>query len=63
MIIDHRDGSSDVRFIAHGEVRVIVRMIEGREVIFNDHGPGDYFGELSAIDGKDRSVNVTALKQ
>lgn len=61
MIIDRKDESSDVRFIALGEVRVVVRMVEGREVIFNDHGTGDYFGELAAIDGKYRSANVTAL--
>ena len=27
MIIDHKDTSNDVRFISHGEVRVVVRML------------------------------------
>ena len=61
LIIDHNDQSNDVRFICHGEVRVVVRMQEGREVIFNDHGPDQYFGELAAIDSGARSANVTAL--
>ena len=61
MIIDHLEPSHDVRFIASGSVRIVVRMVEGREVIFNDFGPGQYFGELSAIDGGNRSANVTAL--
>jgi len=61
MIIDHNDDSHEVRLIQSGEVRVVVRMQEGREVIFNDHGPDMYFGEISAIDGGGRSANVTAL--
>ena len=61
MIIDHNDDSNEVRLIQSGEVRVVVRMLEGREVILNDHGPGTFFGELAAIDGQARSANVTAL--
>ena len=60
LIIDHMEQSTDVRFIASGSVRIVVRMMEGREVIFNDFGPGQFFGELSAIDGGHRSANVSA---
>jgi CRP-like cAMP-binding protein len=61
LLVDHCDESSDVRFILSGTVRVIVRVSEGRKVILNDAGPGDFFGELSAIDGHSRSANVTAI--
>lgn len=61
MIIDHNESSNDVRFIASGSVRIVVRMIEGREVIFNDFESGQFFGELSAIDNGRRSANVTAV--
>ena len=60
LIIDHHESSVDVRFISQGSVRIVVRMMEGREVILNDFGPGQYFGELAAIDGGLRSANVTA---
>ena len=50
MIIDHHENSNDVRFIVNGTVRIVVRMVEGREVIFNDYEAGDFFGELAAID-------------
>lgn len=60
MIIDQMETSRDVRFIISGTVRIVARMVEGREVIFNDFGPGQFFGELSAIDGGLRSANVTA---
>ncbi len=61
LIIDHNDQSNDVRFILTGLVRIIIRVAAGREVILNDAKAGDFFGELSAIDGSTRSANVTAI--
>ncbi len=61
MILDHEETSNDVRFIAAGFVRIVARVAEGREVIFNDFDAGRFFGELSAIDNGIRSANVTAL--
>ena len=60
-IIDHQEMSKEIRFIIHGEVRALVRMVEGREVILNEHGTGDYFGHLAAIDDGPRSASVVAL--
>ena len=59
-IVDHMDTSTDVRFVVSGDVRIVMRVSEGREYILNDGGPGDFFGELSAIDGGGRSANVVA---
>lgn len=61
LVIDHNDKSSEVRFILSGNVRIIIRVSAGKEVILNDAGAGDYFGEIAAIDGLERSANVTAL--
>ena len=61
LIIDHHENSTDIRFIAHGNVRIVIRMVEGREVILNDYRDGQFFGELAAIDGGLRSANVTAI--
>lgn len=63
MILDFEDSSSDVLFILSGKVRVLYRSVLGREVILADLNDGDFFGELSAIDGKGRSANVTALQR
>ncbi len=60
MIIDHHETSNDVRFIISGSVRIVVRMLGGREVILGDFVEGEFFGELAAIDGGNRSANVTA---
>ena len=63
LILDFEDQSSDVLFIVSGKVRILFRFATGREVIIADLAEGEFFGELSAIDGKGRSANVTALQK
>ncbi|MCU0885550.1 MAG: Crp/Fnr family transcriptional regulator [Beijerinckiaceae bacterium] len=62
-IIDFEDMSSDVYFLDSGHVRIQIRTSGGRELILADLRGGEFFGELSAIDGTPRSANVTALTQ
>jgi CRP-like cAMP-binding protein len=40
---------------------VLIRTPAGKEIILAEMRPGQFFGELSAIDGVQRSANVTAL--
>ena len=61
VVVDFEDTSNDVYFLITGEVRILVRTPGGKEVILTDMHSGQYFGELSAIDGTPRSANVTAL--
>ncbi len=61
LILDYEDSSTDVYFIVHGEVRVLIRTASGREMILGDLEAGRFFGEMAAIDGMRRSANVTAL--
>jgi CRP/FNR family transcriptional regulator, cyclic AMP receptor protein len=61
LIIDFDDLSSDVYFLLTGKVRILYRAGTGKEVILGELGAGEFFGELSAIDGRPRSANVTAL--
>lgn len=60
-IIRHQDGSDDVVFIVSGRARVNIYSSNGRVVTFRDLGPGEFVGELSAIDGKERSASIEAL--
>jgi CRP-like cAMP-binding protein len=62
VIVDHHEGSTDVFFIASGQVRAKIYSLSGREVTFRDIGAGDIFGELAAIDGEPRSAAVVATK-
>lgn len=51
----------DVFLVVGGELRVNIYSASGRQVAFRDLGAGDTVGEIAAIDGGPRSVDVTAL--
>ncbi len=57
-IMERDDGSDDVYFIVAGTVRVMNYLGDEREVALADLGPGDQFGELSAVDSLARSARV-----
>lgn len=60
-IIDYQDDSADLFIVSQGHVRVRIRMISGKEVLLRDIRDGEYFGELAAIDGKQRSAGIVAV--
>jgi CRP/FNR family transcriptional regulator, cyclic AMP receptor protein len=62
-IVDKDSLASDVYFIVRGRARVVNYSVSGREITFADLEEGDYFGELSAIDGKPRSAGVMAVEE
>ncbi len=62
-IIAQSDPNRDVFFITAGTVRVILYSPAGKQVNLRDLGPGETFGELSAIDGEPRSADVSALSE
>src|SRR5262245_46412071 len=53
----------DVYFVIAGLVRVGARGGRGRQIIFTDLGPGNFFGAHSAIDGKPRIADVVAVRE
>lgn len=57
-----QDQTTDVYFIVSGLVRVTMFSVTGKEVAFRDMGPGEFFGDLSAIDGMPRSSSVVTLQ-
>ena len=61
LVVDFEDPSDDLFLIISGNVRVILRISTGREVILGEFSDGEFFGELSAVDGETRSANVTAM--
>jgi CRP/FNR family transcriptional regulator, cyclic AMP receptor protein len=63
MLIEHKDTSQDVFFISFGRARATHYAASGREISFRDLGPGEMFGEISAIDGLPRSVTVMTLTE
>lgn len=60
-IVGVKEPGTDVYFIAAGRVRVVIPSVKGKDTIFRDIDAGDFFGELAAIDGKERSASIVAL--
>lgn len=59
-MIDRETQSEDVFFVISGTARVVNYSAGGREVSFDDIGPGGVFGELAALDNRPRSASVVA---
>ena len=58
-----REGETGDLFyiITEGEVRVIIRDADGKDVVLNDLGPGGFFGELSMLTKEPRSARILAI--
>ena len=50
-------------FIIHGSVKITRSSKEGREVILAILTAGEFFGEMSLLDGETRSANVLTLEE
>jgi CRP/FNR family cyclic AMP-dependent transcriptional regulator len=61
-VLVHEGDQSDAFYILlSGRVKVYGAADDGREVIYNTLGPGEYFGEMS-LDGGPRSASVASLE-
>jgi CRP-like cAMP-binding protein len=61
-IIPYMSENDEVYFIASGGVRVTIFSFSGKEISYQELGPGEMFGELSAIDQAPRAANVIAME-
>lgn len=61
MLFMEGDESNQLFIIERGKVKVFVTSADGKQVILNFMGPGEYFGELALIDGKPRSASVVTV--
>jgi len=61
-ILDRSSDDRDVFFVASGSVRAVDFSPSGREVVYAVIPAGGHFGELSAIDGAERSASVVAIE-
>ena len=48
--------------IMQGRVKISTMSAEGKEIVLNILGPGELFGEIALIDGKDRSADATVME-
>jgi len=61
VIINEGDRGDTLFVILSGRVKVYVSDDDGREMILDMHGAGDYVGEMS-LDGRPRSASVMTLE-
>ena len=59
-----RDDQGDALYIIeNGRVKVTLENSSGREVILSIFRAGDFFGEMSLLDGQPRSASVIAIEE
>ena len=61
-VVEARQQGDEFFIMRRGRVKVSLIRDDGREIILSFLERGDAFGELSLLDGKPRSANVTALR-
>jgi CRP/FNR family cyclic AMP-dependent transcriptional regulator len=48
--------------VLSGSILIVVDSAEGKELVLNKHGAGDFFGEVSLLDGEGRSATAVAYE-
>src|SRR5206468_1554504 len=54
------DPGNSMMAVLAGRVVISSLSIDGREVVLNIIGPGEIFGEIALLDGKERTADATA---
>ncbi|WP_158595899.1 Crp/Fnr family transcriptional regulator [Oleomonas cavernae] len=63
VVFDRQSDCRGVYLVVEGEVDVVNYSNQGREIAYARVRAGEFFGELSAIDGEPRSANIVAQTQ
>lgn len=62
VILNEGDRSDSFYLIDSGKVKVLLEDDQGKEVVLNVLGAGEYFGEMALIDDEARSATVIAME-
>lgn len=63
ILISEGDTTDSLYVVLEGKVKVFASDHQGKEVILNILGPGEYFGELALLDDQPRSASVKTMVQ
>jgi CRP/FNR family cyclic AMP-dependent transcriptional regulator len=58
IVINEGDVGDSMYVVLSGQLKVFLSDDEGKEIVINMMGPGEYFGELSLFDDSQRSASV-----
>jgi len=62
MIMAAGDPTDSLYIVLSGRLKVMMSDADGKEVILNILGPGEFFGEMGLIDDAPRSASVVAIE-
>jgi CRP/FNR family cyclic AMP-dependent transcriptional regulator len=62
IIVQEDDEGDSLMIILSGRVKVVLNSEEGKEIILSILRDGDFFGEMSLLDGEPRSATVIAME-
>ena len=62
VLFEQGDPGDSLYIIHLGKVKVYVNNSRGEEVLLNEFGPGESFGELSLVDFQPRSASIAAIE-
>ena len=62
IIVHQGDEGVGLFVITAGKVKIVKKGADGKEIDIATHGPGEFFGEFSVIDGAPRTANVVAVE-
>ena len=60
IIFAEGDPGTSLYLVETGRVKISLASPEGKELVLNILGPGDFFGELALLDGEPRSADAVA---
>jgi CRP/FNR family cyclic AMP-dependent transcriptional regulator len=60
IIFSKGDPGTSLFAVVKGTLRIGVSSAEGREAVFNLIGPGELFGEIALLDGRERTADAVA---
>lgn len=63
VLFSEGDPSEHLYVVGSGRLKVLVSSSRGEELVLTVLGPGDALGELSAVDGANRSASAVALDE
>ncbi len=62
-IVVYKDDPGDaIFFVSAGKLKAVLAGENGREIVLSSFREGDFFGEMSLLDGQPRSATVIALE-
>lgn len=63
VIINEGDASDALYIMNSGRVKVFLSDEDGKEMVLNTLGPGEYFGEVAMLDNAPRSASIITLEK